>query len=315
MKLFLLLTALLCSSGATIAREPFHPQSFTFLLQADAKFKPREKGVQALAESGRDLVVIDYSYTSGRFEKWTRQEIEKIRGGKKGRKVVSYISIGEAENYRAYWRPVWDRDNDGRPDKGAPSFLLPINPGWAGNYRVKYWDPAWQKIVLLMIDEIILQGFDGVYLDIVDAFEGFEYNPANNKWVKGRINPETGLSYREEMVSWVGKIAEHVRARKGDFLVIPQNGAQLLEHDGFVSRISAIGIEDLFTEGNKKRDLESVALILKFLEEARKEGKPILLIEYPTVKSLRDYSIAAAKEQGLILLLTDRSLKTLGDSP
>lgn len=297
------------------AGEPFNPKSFAFVLQADAKLKPRGNAIQALASCDRDLVVLDYSYTSGRFEKWTRDELNTIRQGKKGRRIISYISIGEAENYRSYWKPVWDRDNDGRPDPGAPDFLLTVNPGWAGNFRVKYWDPQWQKIVLLMIDEIILQGFDGIYLDIVDAFEGFEYNPVNNKWVKGRINPETGNSYRKDMVSWVKKIADHARPRKEHFLIIPQNGSQLLEHPDFVNSIDAIGIEDLFTEGNKKEPTERVEGLLNSLDPLKKAGRPILLIEYPTVTSLQDYAIAEARKRGLTLLVTDRALKTLGLSP
>ena len=52
------------------------------------------------------------------------------------------------------------------------------NPDWAGNYKVRYWDPEWQTIISGAPDsylgKIQAAGFDGVYLDIIDAFEYFE---------------------------------------------------------------------------------------------------------------------------------------------
>jgi len=43
---------------------------------------------------------------------------------------------------------------------------------------VKYWDKEWQQIIYgtpgAYLDRILKAGFDGVYLDLVDAFEYFE---------------------------------------------------------------------------------------------------------------------------------------------
>jgi cysteinyl-tRNA synthetase len=52
------------------------------------------------------------------------------------------------------------------------------NRQWKGNYKGDYWDPDWQAIILggenAYLDKILAAGFDGVYLDIIDAFEYFE---------------------------------------------------------------------------------------------------------------------------------------------
>lgn len=288
------------------AQVSFHPQSFTYVLQADSAFPSREAAVQTLKNCGRDLVVIDYSYTAGRFGKWTKSEIESIRAGKPGRKVVAYLSIGEAENYRAYWRPIWA--------KAPPDFLLGMNPNWPGNFRVKYWDPDWQSILLDTLTEIILQGFDGVYLDIVDAFQTFEFNPKNNEWIEKRINPETKRSYRDDMVVWAAKIAKTARKQKRGFLIIPQNGSQLLENPQFAQTIDAIGLEDLFTEGNKKQPPGRIQEIRKFLEPLLRQKKPVLVMEYPTDPALQSFARQQAKKYGFVLLMTDRSLKTLGQA-
>ncbi len=60
--------------------------------------------------------------------------------------------------------------------------LAEKNPHWKGNYVVKYWDVDWQKIITgndgLYQKKILDAGFDGAYLDIIDAFEYFEKESA-----------------------------------------------------------------------------------------------------------------------------------------
>ena len=102
----------------------------------------------------------------------TPDEVSSL-GAKNGggsRLVVAYMSIGEAEDYRYYWREDWVDD--------PPSWLADENPDWPGNYKVRYWDTDWQSIIYgtgdSYLGQILAAGFDGVYLDIIDAFEYFE---------------------------------------------------------------------------------------------------------------------------------------------
>ena len=59
-----------------------------------------------------------------------------------------------------------------------PGWLSEENGDWHGNYKVHYWDPEWQEIIFgnagSYLKKILDAGFDGVYLDIIDAFEFFE---------------------------------------------------------------------------------------------------------------------------------------------
>ena len=86
------------------------------------------------------------------------------------------MSIGEAEDYRWYWDERWIRGK--KLTKNAPTWLDKLNPDWKGNYKVRYWNEDWQTIICggkdSYIQKIIDAGFDGVYLDIVDAYEYFE---------------------------------------------------------------------------------------------------------------------------------------------
>ena len=287
-------------------------QSMAYVLQADAFAKTRAAAVRRLAACDRDLVVIDIAYDGSPAGAWTKAEVRAIRAGKPGRRVVAYLSIGEAEDYRAYWNTAWDANRDGKPDPGAPAFLGEANPDWPGNYRVRYWQPAWQAIVLNMLDGVVARGFDGVYMDIVDAFETYEYDPVSGDWIDNRINPETGRTYRRDMVAWVDTLAARARLKKPSFTVIPQNGSQLLRFKVFRNTVSGIGIEDLFTDGNRTQPASHVDPILADLQRIIGQHKPVFLIEYGVTERARTVSQTRARQNDLSLLLTDRDLKTLG---
>ena len=151
-----------------------------FLLNP-GEFDDRERFLSALRGTNYDLIVID-AFVDGPDElEWLEaEEIHSLKTKANGaaRLVISYLSIGEAETYRYYWDRSWDANGDGRPDAGAPGWLEAVNPNWNGNYKVRYWDAEWQAILFgdreAYLDQIISLGFDGVYLDIVDAFEYFE---------------------------------------------------------------------------------------------------------------------------------------------
>jgi cysteinyl-tRNA synthetase len=92
----------------------------------------------------------------------------KASGGK--RIVICYMSIGEAEDYRYYWQDSWT--------KNRPNWIAAENPDWPGNFKVKYWDEEWHGLIYKNQDSYLQKSttaqFDGVYLDIIDAFEYFE---------------------------------------------------------------------------------------------------------------------------------------------
>ena len=122
------------------------------------------------SQTNYDLLIIDAYFSND--EMLTHEDVnhlkEKINGGK--RLILSYLSIGEAENYRYYWQKEWDIN--------PPSWLEEENPDWSGNYKVRYWDKEWREIIFgnpdAYLDKILKAGFDGVYLDLVDSFEYFE---------------------------------------------------------------------------------------------------------------------------------------------
>ncbi|WP_254508477.1 MJ1477/TM1410 family putative glycoside hydrolase [Anatilimnocola floriformis] len=304
-KLFALLFASLLPM-AGLAESP--PRSFAYVLQADALAKTKSEAVKLLSGCQRDWIVLDADFSGD--TPWELADIRAIRGGQADRKVIAYTSIGEAEDYRKYWRNEWI--NNGKLSTSAPAWLGQENPDWKGNFRVKYWHAEWQKIILTSIDDALSRGFDGVYLDIVDGFETFEKEGAD--FIDDRINPETKQSYRRDMVDWVKTIAARARAKNPTALVIPQNGSQLSAHSDLLEVISAIGIEDLFTNGNKLQPKAHTNEVLSHLKKLATANKPVLLIEYPKSAERQTMAKKLAVANGFVWLLTDRALKTLGES-
>jgi cysteinyl-tRNA synthetase len=284
------------------------PASFAYVLQAESLAPAKPAAVRRLAACGRAWLILDSS--CGENSPWTAADLDAIRRGQAGRKILAYLSIGEAEDYRPYWRKQWTVQ--GKPGPAAPGWLLAENPEWKGNYRVKYWRPGWQELALAALDDAMTAGFDGVYLDIVDGFETFEQS--GNDFLDDRVNPETKQSYRRDMVDWVKTIAARARAKNPGALVIPQNGSQLLLHPDFLETISALGVEDLFTDGDKAQPKSHNAEVLGNLKRLAPANKPVLDIEYPTAPARTAAAKKMAHEAGLIWLVTDRQLKSLGES-
>ena len=284
------------------------PQSFAYVLQADAFARTKTAAVAQLRDCERDWIILDTQFDN--TSAWQPADLEQIRRGKTNRKVIAYISIGEAEDYRPYWHTEWG--HHGKLTTNAPVWLGGENPEWKGNYRVKYWHPAWQQLILKAVAGAIIQGFDGVYLDIVDGFETFEQEGRN--YIDNRINPETRQSYRRDMVDWVGRIGTCARAHNPAALVIPQNGAQLLDQTGFAEGINAIGIEDFFTNGNRIQSKSQTEEVLPYLKYLAGTQKPVLLIEYPKNKDRQQLVMQKAHVQNFTWLITGRELKTMGQS-
>lgn len=271
-----------------------------YVLQAENLAPDRAGVVRELARCDRDVLVIDEEYSAD--SPWTRDEVAAIRSGRKDRRIFAYLSIGEAENYRGYWQSTWSTK--------PPAWLGKENPDWPGNFRVNYWDPEWQANILVALDRIVATGFDGVYLDIVDAFEGFEHDPETGGWRDHLENPATGQSYRKDMIAWVRRIADTARKKNPGFAVIAQNGVQLLEDPQFVEVVDAVGVEDLFADEGKAVSEDDAAHRLGCLRHIH--PKPVFVIEYDLRDQVLSTVLDRCREIGFSLLVTQRALDGLG---
>ncbi len=244
-----------------------------------------------LAHTNFDLVVTDYSSDGSDAGRFSSGEVGRIRGSGKGKVVLAYMSIGEAEDYRFYWNSNWDNNHDGTPDAGAPAWLGPANPQFPNNYKVRYWDPAWQSIIFSYLDKIEAAGFDGVYLDIIDAYE--YWGPGG----ESGLNRPTAAA---DMVSFVKALTQHARTTGGNpnFLIVPQNGEQLSAYPDYVQAVSAIGKEDTWYLGNTPQPPSTIIQSLANLDVFKAAGKPVFVIDYVTGQPQLTDFYSKAKSKG-----------------
>ena len=145
-------------------------RNFLYLINA-GNYAAKDDFLNDVQNTDYDLLIIDLFFNDSAL---TAADINSLKTKASGgrRLVLAYMSIGEAEDYRYYWNQAWASN--------PPDWLAGENPDWPGNYKVRYWDPDWQAIIFgsdtAYLDRILAAGFDGVYLDIIDAFEYFEGN-------------------------------------------------------------------------------------------------------------------------------------------
>ncbi len=267
---------------------------FLFQLQGPGD---AELDLDPISATAFDACVIDFS-SDGAIQ-FSAAQIAGLKSSAEPERIqLAYMSIGEAEDYRWYW-PVL-----------PPALVAGANPMWPNNFKALYWEPQWKQVILSgggaygasYLDRIIDQGFDGVYLDIIDAFEFF--GPAEAGGEDARRNAA------EEMVQFVAEIAFHARVLRGraNFLIVPQNGANLFEHEWYpkdtlgpedpqtpaamaalqeqryFATIDAIGCENLFHPGPADEDnpFAPDGYLLGILDAYQAAGLPVWSIEYLT---------------------------------
>lgn len=234
--------------------------------------------VGAAASTPFELLVVDATTGQGDGKPLSAADVSRLKQAANGRHriVVSYLSVGEAEDYRP------DYFSDEYLSEDAPDWLLHENPQWKGNRIIRYCEEGWQRTILGDEDgrnvynsiepsplyRLIELGLDGVYLDRVDVYSEV-----------GKVCPDAS----RRMVAFVKRLAEHARKRNPNFLVILQNAEELLQHRDMIDSIDAVAKEDLFygadhTEASN--GASTVADTLANLRLARKAGRPVFFVDY-----------------------------------
>lgn len=136
-----------------------------FLYLINPEFSTKQQFIEAVQATNYDLVLVDLYFHE---EELTAADIESLKTKANGgsRLVICYMSVGEAEDYRYYWNGL---------DK---NLICRENPNWKGNFAVKYWEADWKSVIYgneqSYLKKILDAGFNGVYLDIIEAYETFE---------------------------------------------------------------------------------------------------------------------------------------------
>jgi len=255
-----------------------------------------------IARSPFDLVVVDYARGKGIPQiPLTRQQVAAMKhkpgGGR--RLIIAYLSIGEAEIYRYYWKRRWNNR------RHRPSWIGKESKEWKGNYLVTYWNRTWQNIIFgsrnSYVDRILKAGFDGFYIDRADAY----YRFGDNQQARNRMS------------DFVIRLSHYIRSKKPDAAIMMQNAEELLTNVKLVDAIDAIAKEDLlygisYNEELNKQD--DIVWSTDLLEGAKKRGKRIFVVEYLTKPSFIANAKKYMKDHGYVFYYGPRGLFEIRES-
>lgn len=251
-----------------VAQKPLSQvQSWGYWLQ--------RPNIEFICKSPYDLIVIDYSFDGTDARAFTANHLDQLHHANKH--VLCYFSIGEAESYRFYWKHDWKNGN--------PSFLDKENEDWSGNFKVKYWDDQWWKLALRpYLNRILSAGFDGIYLDIIDAYY---YWSQREYPVKKCANQMADLVYR---------IRSYVKKQgKSNFTICPQNAlgivwdASASAKEKYLKAIDAVGVESLFFNYWSDEDKKYRLACLQQFHQAHKRIFNVEYIKEKQWKTYKDY--------------------------
>jgi len=264
----------------------------------DFLYQLQNLDLTAIGNTAYDLVVMDYSSDGTEAGEFTAEQITALKHSPGGEKtVLAYMSIGEAEDYRFYWQDGWT--------PGNPVWLDAENPDWPGNYKVHYWDPDWQTIIFTYTDRLLDAGFDGAYLDIIDAYEYYAD--------QGRTTAA------QEMADFVAAIRAHAHLRDPDFYIFPQNAPELASLiPAYLNSVDGIGQENIYY-GYEDDDVMTPPAITAelegYLDVFKNAGKLVLTVDYATTPAHVDDAYAKSQAKGYVPFVTVRDLDQLTINP
>lgn len=139
-------------------------KNYLYLINPE-NFSSKQAMIEAISFSSYDLVLIDLFFNG---EALTSSDVNQLKtkanGGK--RLVIAYLNIGSAEKYRYYWEKNWKLHR--------PQWIKKKYDGYDDEFWVKFWNEEWKNIIFgndgSYLKKILDAGFDGAYLDNVEAY-------------------------------------------------------------------------------------------------------------------------------------------------
>lgn len=202
-------------------------------------FEPSATVLQQMVDSDYDMIVMEPIFTDeSNIDFDIATHVDNLHNAIHPKLTIAYIDIGQAEDWRTYFQQGWGIGN--------PSWIVANDPdGWEGNYPVAYWHSQWQDIWLNptsgYLKKLIDAGFDGIYLDWVEAYSDENIITAAQN---DSVNPQF------EMIEFIQRMRTFTQLLSPRFVIIGQNGTELVEDDSYVSAVDAIAQEQTWFDGS-----------------------------------------------------------------
>lgn len=216
-----------------------------------------------------NLVVIDLSNNDINGdgimnEFWSNSQIKSVKDS--GKYVLAYFEIGAIEDFRPEYTGI------------SEDLLLWELEDWEGEFYVKYWEEEWWTIVKGRVDQAILAGFDGAYLDMIVSYEHLA---------------EEGYGTYEEnavlMVNLIVRISNYAKSKNPNFKIVPQNSPELITipvwgstiRTVYSNAIDGIGMEEMYVLATNRYCSQSWCQEnIDYAKKILSRGKIVLSIDY-----------------------------------
>ena len=198
-----------------------------------------------------------YSYVILESKYYTFYEVHRIKS--QNEKVVAYISLGEINENSAYFQQ-FNSDFSGK------------NEVWNSHY-LNLKSEKTIALLMKMVDNILANGYDGLFLDNIDNFS--DYGPQSNQ------------------KALVVQLIKRIKTDYFNHILIQNAGLEFINETGqYIDSIVVESVASNFTfEDNsyKLRDeFEFETYFSKLVSIKNQYHLPILLIEYANTIQLRD---------------------------
>jgi len=213
----------------------------------------------------------------------SRETIRKLQ--ERGTKILAYVNLGMAEEWRSYWKERWRRS--------PPRWIAEKSREWDGEYVVMFWHPAWKRIIRKILKSIAREGYDGILLDNVDVYEYWEgrgYRAVENllatiKWIR--------LTYDGEIYVNIG------------------SGLKLLYNKEFINLVDGILREEVWASYKGAIDPEETREILNALTYAKQHGKGVVILDYSNDEHVINVILSRCEALGFKCYIGSRDLNSI----
>jgi uncharacterized protein (TIGR01370 family) len=205
---------------------------------------------------------------------------------------LAYLSVGEADRQKTYWRAIRDRP-----------FLIEPNPSWPGTLRVDIRDREWQRLLLDQeIPRLLARGFQGLMLDTIDTAPYLETK-----------DPARFAGSREALRSWVSKL----RRRYPEMILLANGTEALVDVAPFVDGYIVEGVFATYDLGRRSyRPTTEAERSWKLAQIDRARAiahRPVFTVEYAPAGdvALAQWATRASADRGFHPFVTVRELNSL----
>ncbi len=241
----------------------------------------------SISKTNFNIVVVDYSYDGSDSKALNATEVEEMKSG--GKIVLAYMNVGYAEEWRFYWNKI----------KNA-TFVGNDDTRWRGEHLILDFDnPIWENAMHQYVSKIKNAGFDGVYLDGVDAYKSFQ----DEKKHAGEM-----VTLLKDVRKWLGS------EEKISIL----NAYDLYDFDhSIVNLVNYLSVESLFYLKTRKRRTSYYSSILNEIKPFIENGVEVLSVDYvddgsgysgENMERIEDY-VELARKSGLVPYVARSNMK------